>query len=73
MSIILPDTSGISSLSVLGRTIPKALEDNLIVSGLIDTVLTRGIFSDGALCSISGPVANISPPKRSPAKNMKIG
>ena len=59
---MLPETSGISSFSVLGETVPKAVDDNLIVSDVAVMVLMSGLFSGGARGSRLGPVNNINKP-----------
>ena len=48
---MLPETSGINSFSLLGETVPKAVEDNLILSDLAVMVLMSGLFSGGASAS----------------------
>ena len=53
---MLPETSGISSFSVLGETVPKAVDDNLMVSDVAVMVLMSGLFSGGARGSRLGPV-----------------
>ena len=48
---MLPETSGINSFSLLAETVPKAVEDNLILSDLAVMVLMSGLFSGGASAS----------------------
>ena len=69
---MLPETSGINSFSLLGETVPKAVEDSLIVSRFAVIVLMSGLFSGGALGSRLGPVNNINAPMISPDMTITI-
>ena len=71
--MMLPETSGISSFSLLGETVLKAVEDNLILSNFAVMVLMSGLFSGGALGSRLGPVNNINAPSISPDTTIRIG
>ena len=70
---MLPETSGINSFSLLGDTVPKAVEDNLILSDFAVMVLMSGLFSGGALGSRLGPVNNINEPIISPDITIRMG
>ena len=70
---MLPETSGINSFSLLGETVPKAVEDSLTVSVFAVMVLISGLFSWGALGSRLGPVDSINAPIVSPDMTIAMG
>ena len=70
---MLPETSGINSFSLLGETVPKAVEESLIVFEFAVMVLMSGLFSGGALGSRLGPVNNINAPIISPDMTIAMG
>ena len=70
---MLPETSGINSFSLLGETVPKAVEESLIVSEFAVMVLMSGLFSGGALGSRLGPVNNINAAMISPDMTIAMG
>ena len=68
-----PETSGISSLSVLGRTDPYVRTVSCTVSLVAIQVRTRGAVLAGGFWSIVGPVLIMIPIVMKPATTIAMG